>query len=98
MNKFITPTTIIALLTMLCQPVTAAHQQVNQAGQNYIGPLLPHLIPIRCPLCLRPCGFMGLKNCPCYKERMAAQAAQKEAAEKEAKAKEAALRQASEAK
>lgn len=103
MNKFITPTTIIALLTMLCQTVCAADQQKNlqqisQAGHQYMTPLLPFIIPICCPACRKPCGFMGLTSCKCYKDRVAAIAAEKEAAQKEAARKEAALKEAAEKK
>lgn len=102
MNKFITPTTIIALLTMLCQTVCAADhqkhvQQISQATQQCT-PLLPFIIPICCPACKKPCGFMGLTSCKCYKDRVAAIAAEKEAAQKEAARKEAALKEAAEQK
>jgi hypothetical protein len=98
MNKFIVLSTIIGLITFATPSIEAGVQkqrnlhQICETNEMHVGITIPACIPICCPACKRPCGFMGLTTCICYKERMAAKAlAEKEAAMKEAALKEAAL-------
>ncbi len=94
MNKFMVLSTILGLLTFSSPSVegSAHHRQtLSESTQMYMSLPIPAIIPICCPACRRPCGFMGLTSCKCYKDRMAAQElAEKEAAMKEAASKDAA--------